>query len=180
MNTGSRYTTADEIAAMRQVIAAAKEKQARRQGRQGQNNADKPRKPVTKIMGWILFTILILSLLATLVSIYRAKGRGEIPQLLGFRLYRVESGSMAPTLPVGAIILSRQPADASQLEKEDIVTFETASGSIVTHRIIEVLSDDKGNVSYRTKGDNPISSPDVEILTPDRVIAIFLAKVPFT
>ncbi len=180
MNTERRFTTGEEIAAMRRVIAVAKEKQARQQGRQGQNKVDKPRKPLMKIMGWILFTILVFSLLAALVSIYRAKGRGEIPQLFGFRLYRIESGSMAPTLPVGAIILARQPADAGQLEEKDIVTFETRDGALVTHRIIEVLTDDKGNVSYRTKGDNPISSPDVEVLTPDRVIAVFLAKIPFT
>ncbi len=30
------------------------------------------------------------------------------------------------------------------------------------------------------KGDNPINSPDEELLTPDRVIGLFAAKIPFT
>ncbi|NMB42053.1 MAG: signal peptidase I [Firmicutes bacterium] len=155
---------------MHRVIANAKQKRIRKQ----------TKKPVIKIAGWIIFFIIILSLLATLASIHMAKKKGETPGLLGFQLYKIESGSMAPVLPVGAVILSRRPADASQLQEQDIVTFETTSGAIVTHRIIKVLTDDKGNVRYRTKGDNPISSPDLEMLTPNRVIAVFITKIPFT
>ncbi len=181
MNTETRYTTAEEVAAMRRVIAAAKQKQTRRQLQQGKDTGNaQGKKPVMEIVGKVLFFVIIFSLLTALTSIFMAKSRGEMPQLLGLQLYRIESGSMAPTLPVGAVILSCQPKDAGQLQEQDIVTFETTSGAIVTHRIIEVLTDDKGNVGYRTKGDNPISSPDVEILTPDRVIAVFLAKIPFT
>jgi signal peptidase len=71
-------------------------------------------------------------------------------------------------------------ADPAALKVDDIVTFRMENGVIVTHRIIEVLKDKKGKVTYRTKGDNPINSPDPELLTPDRVIARLVAKIPFT
>lgn len=177
----ARHTTEEQIEAMRREISRAKQ----RGGRKGiQKNSDKtPKKKGTLIAraaGWVLFSGTVIILLATLASVNITKSKGEIPVILGFQLFMVESGSMEPTLPVGTVILSRQPRDARELKAKDIVTFRSSSGSVVTHRIIEVLTDDKGSVSYRTKGDNPISSPDLELLVPDNVIAVFIAKIPLT
>ncbi|MFA6670553.1 MAG: signal peptidase I, partial [Bacillota bacterium] len=129
---------------------------------------------------WVAFSITVAVLLGTLASVNVTKSKGEIPAILGFQLFMVESGSMEPTLPVGTVILSRQPRDKHNLKAKDIVTFRSSAGSVVTHRIIEVLTDDKGSVSYRTKGDNPISSPDLELLSPENIIAVFIMKIPLT
>ncbi len=75
------------------------------------------------------------------------------------------------------MILSRRPADPGELAIDEIVTFKTASGDLVTHRISGVFTGEDGSVSYRTKGDNPLSSPDQELLTPDRIIAVFLVQI---
>ncbi|NLA26199.1 MAG: signal peptidase I [Firmicutes bacterium] len=177
---GRRYTTPEEIEAMRRVISRAKkERKPGLPGGRGISAAQK-RKRALAIACSILFGILVLLLLVTLASIFMAKSRGEIPGVLGFHLFVVESGSMEPTLPVGTVILSRKPGDADRLQVKDIVTFKSASGAVVTHRIIDVIRDDEGNMSYRTKGDSPANYPDQELLTPERVIAVFVLAIPFT
>ncbi len=177
----TKYTTPEQIEAMRQTILDAKQPAGRQaiRKRRYQNRRDKF-KLVLKVAGWLTFFAVILSLLAILASVNIAKSKGQIPAVFGFYLYKIESGSMEPTLPVGTIILSRKPKNPDALQKKDIVTFKTMSGTTVTHRIIDVLTDDQGNVNYRTKGDNPINSPDIELLVPNRVIAVFLIKIPFT
>ncbi len=177
----TKYTTQEQIEAMRLAIFRAKQTSGRldTRKRRREKRADAIEKGM-KITGWFLFSVALVLLSALLISINMAKSKGEIPAILGFYLYKVESGSMEPTLPVGTIILSRKPKDPSALPEKSIVTFKNLSGSVVTHRIVEVLVDDDDKVSYRTKGDNPISSPDLELLTPERVIALFIAKIPFT
>jgi signal peptidase len=76
--------------------------------------------------------------------------------------------------------LSRKPKDASALEEGRIVTFESPSGALVTHRIIRVVQDEEGQVLYITKGDNPINDPDNDLLSPEGILAVFLLKIPLT
>ncbi|MGI6615746.1 MAG: signal peptidase I [Dethiobacteria bacterium] len=166
----SRYTTEEEIEAMRQAISRALAGRGRTDGARGRWYAP-------KIACAVLFGAVILLLLAILLSVFLQKNRGEIPGVLGYHLFVVESGSMEPTLPVGSVILSRRPADPGELAIDEIVTFKTASGDLVTHRISGVFTGEDGSVSYRTKGDNPLSSPDQELLTPDRIIAVFLVQI---
>lgn len=177
-----KHTTQEQIDEMRRELQREKQKAygaGTRGGRRSKSSGK--RKLAAKAAGWVVFTSIVLVLGAAIVSINVTKNRGGIPSLPGgYQLFVVESGSMEPTFKVGVVILSRKPKDANSLKANDVVTFRTLSGSIVTHRIIEVTKDEKGNIGYRTKGDNPKNSVDRELLTPDRVIAVFLAKVPLT
>ena len=164
----NRRTTPKEIKQMQQELRCEKQK------RDGKAKTSKG-----KTTGRILFAFLVLLLLGALVSIQLQRNQGEIPSLLGFQLYRVESGSMEPTLPVGSVFLSRKADGTEALKEGDIVTFHTLSGSVVTHRIIEVVREND-QTSYRTKGDNPVNSLDSELLTSDRVLSVFVAKIPLT
>ena len=132
-----------------------------------------------RLLGQLAFLVLVLLLLAALVSIQMQRRRGEIPQIMGIQIYKVETGSMTPTLPVGSVFIARKVKSKETFSSGDIVTFRTLSGAIVTHRIIEVTTLDD-QLAYRTKGDNPISSPDQELLTPDRIVSKFVAKMPMT
>ncbi len=148
--------------------------------------ADQPVRAVSlkralKAFEWLVFLSVFAVLVVTLFGVYAAKSRGETPAIFGlYQLYSVESGSMEPTLTVGSVIVCKKAEHAESLETDQIVTFHTLSGAVVTHRIIEVVRDESGNASYRTKGDNPINSPDPDLLTPDRVIGVFVMKIPFT
>jgi len=128
----------------------------------------------------VLFAVAVIALSIILASVLLTRANGQTPQVLGYQLYRIESGSMSPTLGVGAIILSHSPLNASGLKKDDIITFISADGKTITHRIIEVISSADGSISYRTKGDNPINSPDNDPVLPQDIQAVFVVKIPLT
>jgi signal peptidase len=174
----SKYTTEEQIEAMRGEILLEKQKAA---GAAGAKKRLMSRRQVLKVFEWVLFLSLFVFLVVTLIGVYAAKERGETPTVFGiYQLYSVESGSMEPTLTVGSVIVCEKTHHPESLEAGQIVTFHTLSGVVVTHRVVEVVKDENGNVSYRTKGDNPVNTPDEELLTPDRVIGVFALKIPFT
>ena len=171
-----KYTTQKQIEAMRSEILREKQKASgggtQRVGRW---------KRALKVFEWSLFLGVSALLVMTLIGVYVAKSKGETPAIFGvYQLYSIESGSMEPTLTVGSVIVCIKTQHPESLKTDQIVTFHALSGAVVTHRIVEVVTDEYGNVSYRTKGDNPVNSPDSELLTPDRVIGVFAAKIPFT
>lgn len=166
-----KYTSPEEIESMRRAIALASK---------GRSRKTKSAAPILKTAGSALFGVVVLLLLGVLFSIHLVKSKGELPGLCGYHLFVIQSGSMEPTLPSGTVILSRRPRDAAQIEAGEIVSFKTSSGNLVTHRIVEVLTGTGGTVSYRTKGDNPLNSPDEELLLPERVIAVLVTAFPFT
>jgi len=168
-----KYTTRIQIEEMRQELK--NEKLKRSPARHGSIRAKLGgKKGFLKLLGGALFGIVLGMLILALVSIGLARSRGEVPHILGNYIFVVESGSMEPTLKVGAVIYARKPEDASKLKVNDIVTFKTTTGAIVTHRIIKVISDEDGGVRYLTKGDNPQNAMDKEELTPERVIGVFV------
>ena len=170
------YTTKEQIAAMQKEILQRKENAA-----QGRRLRAPNKKRIHNIISWVVFFALFAFLSVTLYGIYEAKSKGETPYLFGaYQLYSVESGSMEPTLTVGSVILTQKAADPERFTSGQIVVFHTLTGATVTHRIIEVIQNENGQIFYRTKGDNPMNSPDQELLTSDRILGIFLAKIPLT
>lgn len=174
----SKYTTEEHIEAMRSEILREKQKAAGEAGAKGRRLSWKK---ALKIFEWVVFLSLFIFLVVTLFGIYAAKERGETPTVFGiYQFYSVESGSMEPTLTVGSVIVCEKTQHPESLKEGQIVTFRTISGVVVTHRIVEVVKNEDGTISYRTRGDNPVNSPDQELLTPDRVIGVFTLKIPFT
>ncbi|AFL99163.1 signal peptidase I [Desulfitobacterium dehalogenans ATCC 51507] len=179
--SSTKHTTRQQIEDMRKEIQAKKLKKS-----DLHNNKNLKvdrlggRNDLLKALSRMLFGVIVVTLLFSLVSINMAKGRGEVPSIFGYYLFVIESGSMEPTLKVGTVILSHEPRNPERLEKNDIVTFQTLSGAIITHRIIEVLDEGAGSIGYLTKGDNPINVIDQEVLTPERVIGVFIARLPLS
>jgi len=140
----------------------------------------KDKSKIRTIIENILFAVAFITLSIILAGVLVTRADGRTPQVFGYQLYRIESGSMDPTLKVGALILSHSPPNASELKKDDIITFINSDGKTITHRIIEVVSSADGSVSYRTKGDNPINSPDNDLVLPQDIQAVFVVKIPLT
>lgn len=166
-----QYTTDKQIAEMLKELDKALEKNGK--------DAKGFRCWIKRIIG-IFLSLIIVLLLVILGFVLTAKATGQTPSILGYSFYIVESGSMQPTFNIGTVILSKEPTDRYNLSVGDVVTFKTESGATVTHRIMEKIVDTNGNVKYRTKGDNPINSPDPEFLDPERIIAVFVFKIPLT
>jgi signal peptidase len=71
-------------------------------------------------------------------------------------MFRVVTGSMEPTVPTGALLISKQ-TDVADVQLNDIICFRTQeaqiSGKIVTHRVVEKLTGSDGSILLRTRGD---------------------------
>ncbi|WP_024291813.1 signal peptidase I [Lacrimispora indolis] len=91
----------------------------------------------------------------------------------------VLTGSMEPGIRPGDAVLIRKvqsEKEMYQLKTGDVITF-TRGGITITHRILETLYDEAGNVSFRTKGDNN-KSPDNETVFPQDIKGIVIGNVP--
>ena len=123
-----------------------------------------------------LLSIAILLMITSNILLQRATG--QIPHIFDYYLFRVESSSMTPTLNVGDIILCKSPKDSTNLDVGTIVTYRTSDDTIVTHRIINKIEQNSSEcIAYETKGDHIHNSVDLELLEPDRIIAIFQRKL---
>ena len=72
----------------------------------------------------------------------------------GLKMYTVLSGSMEPAYHTGSVIYVKD-VDTSHLKEGDVITFMLDKNTIVTHRITEVVPDEKSpeTMRFRTKGD---------------------------
>jgi signal peptidase I len=81
------------------------------------------------------------------------------PRFYPFQSFYVRTGSMSPTIPVGALVVAtRAPAD--ELRVGDVIVFERPDrrGTMVVHRIYSVVQTPSGR-AFMTKGDAN-GSPD--------------------
>jgi signal peptidase I len=58
-----------------------------------------------------------------------------VPQLLGYEIYDVVSGSMEPALPVGSVVYV-EPVMPEEVAVGDIIAFSSGD-SVITHRVTE-------------------------------------------
>lgn len=100
-------------------------------------------------------------------------------RIFGFHLYTVLSGSMEPTYHVGSLIYVKE-VDTKDLKKGDVITFMLGPNTTATHRIIEVVPDEKNPevIRFRTKGDaNSIA--DKKLIHSENVIGTPMFTVPY-
>lgn len=107
--------------------------------------------------------LIIAVLLAAVVSI-QVLTRGYVT-LAGNSLFRVVTGSMEPTMPVGTLLLCRQ-TPIEQIQQGDIICYQATdaakTGKIITHRVVEVYTNADGEILLKTKGDaNVVADSDL-------------------
>ena len=99
-------------------------------------------------------------------------------RLIGVTPYTVLSGSMEKAIHVGSLIYTVKP-DPSELKVGDVITYTLENGTVVTHRIVELLPDeeDPSYVRFRTKGDNN-ETADGDPVLPENILGKMLFTVP--
>lgn len=92
----------------------------------------------------VFLTVLVLAVLVLLTP---------LPDMLGWHVYVVRSGSMEPALAVGGMIATRA-VPANDLHVGDVITFadQDQPGVEVTHRVV-ALNNQDGQLVATTKGD---------------------------
>jgi signal peptidase I len=94
---------------------------------------------------------------------------------LGGRALAIRSGSMAPSIGVGSMVIAVRE-DPATLVRGDVVAIALPSGTVLTHRIDEIVQQDDRRM-FRLKGDaNP--SPDPALVTQDQLLGKIVAIAP--
>ncbi|MGY1636219.1 signal peptidase I [Geodermatophilus sp. SYSU D00742] len=91
------------------------------------------------------------------------------PHLLGYRTLTMLTGSMAPAIDTGDIVLTT-PLDVTDVREGMIITYHIPVGdrSLVTHRVLTVDHAADGTVTVQTKGDaNDAPDPWTAVLQGD-------------
>ena len=112
---------------------------------------------ILHIVKKLLLGLLIVVFAIALISFVVVRIHGGTPEVFGYSVQRVVSGSMVPTLQVGDIILSKHVTEPSEIDVDDIVTFQGDSEfeyNKVTHRVIAPpMINIDGDYVLTTKGD---------------------------
>jgi signal peptidase len=128
-------------------------------------------KRVIKISSGLVTTLLSLILLFMIFAVVSSKLSGGEPNILGYQLKTVLSGSMEPTFKTGSIIAMKPLEKTSNLKKGDVIAFLKDSNTLVTHRVIDVR-ENNNQVMYVTKGDNN-EEADSEAVVAQNVVGVY-------
>ena len=97
--------------------------------------------------------LILVSLLALLMVVLTPQG--QVPQVMGFSLLRVLSGSMEPEIPEQSMLLIRA-TEPEALAVGDVISFfspdPSLNGALNTHRIAAIVQAE-GDLEFVTKGD---------------------------
>ena len=115
---------------------------------------------VLNIIGQVMLYFVVIFMI--LLNIFSINNKS----FFGFRVYRVISGSMQPTLQIGDIIIIRKE---KEYHINDIITYDTGL-TTVTHRIKSI--DNNGVV---TKGDANDVNDDV--FNVDKIVGKYFFRI---
>lgn len=108
---------------------------------------------IKKVSNAIINTLFILVIIIVVViGVQKIFFKDRIPEIFGYKLLQVVSGSMSGEMEVGETILIKTIKDENTLKVGDIVTFKENSSSLVTHRIVEI-TEENGKRKYILRGD---------------------------
>jgi signal peptidase len=94
---------------------------------------------------------------------------------MGHELLAIRTGSMEPHLPRGALaIVSTDPDRGAQAGDE--IAFRLPSGTLVTHRVVEVVAREEATF-YRTQGDAN-AAPDPVLVPAAAVVGTVTVGLP--
>lgn len=127
------------------------------------------------VVGVILCVILIPILIINVTLIIKSYANSdEVPKIGGYAPLIVLSPSMEPNIMEGDIIIVKQ-VNAKDVKVDDVIAFFDPDGngtSILTHRVIEVITDGNGKLSFRTQGDANNAADRLPV-SADKLVGIY-------
>lgn len=136
------------------------------------NNGDLKHKILT-IIGTILCIILLPILIINCILIVKSYTSEDVPSVAGYLPLIVLTDSMYPVIESGDLIICHT-AEPEEIEAGDVIAFFDPAGngsSIVSHRVLEVTEQD-GEIAWRTKGDNN-NTEDRLPVTGEDLVAVY-------
>ncbi len=128
---------------------------------------------VDKIAEAAVTLLLVAVILLCILCVMQVGSKGYV-QIFGYSFFRVATGSMEPTLPVGTLLIT-QETDIAEVQVKDIICFRSKDsqmlGRVITHRVVEVREGSDGMPRLLTKGDANLSA-DGYYVTADNYIGL--------
>ena len=98
--------------------------------------------------------VIIMAAVLVLCMVVMTKP-GKAPEIYGYSVLRVMTGSMEPTYPVDTLIVVKK-TDPAEIREGDVISFYSSDpaldGAVNTHRVVNVKQEDNQWI-YTTKGD---------------------------
>lgn len=107
-------------------------------------------KQIFDIFFSIVFAIIILIVTSLIIQKYILKE--EVPNIFGYKILQVMSGSMSGEFETGDTILIKEIKEESDLKIGDVITYRIAKNTLVTHRIVNITKIGE-SLNYTLKGD---------------------------
>lgn len=119
-----------------------------------------------KIIGNVLYFLLVLLILAVLVIVVLQKVSKNTITIGGIRMFNIETGSMVPKYVVGDVLISKEVDPTTLVPNQDDITYlgkvGTFNGKVVTHQLID-KKEENGKLIFTTKGiANDEADPEIE------------------
>ena len=129
----------------------------------------------------IFLTVILILLVVLIAFIMFVRISGKTPNIAGYMVFRVSTGSMEPDLMVGDVILSKSVDNPEDLKIGDVVTYQGIVGNykdkLITHEIVQEPYYDNGTCYVVTQGiANYESDPPVPT---ENIVGIMVTKIPF-
>lgn len=102
-----------------------------------------------------ILSVLVIAAAVVVLCLVVFTKQGETPNLGGYTVFRITTGSMKPAYDVDTLILVKK-TDPSEIQVGDVISFYSADpaldGAVNTHRVIAVEQDGE-EWNYTTQGD---------------------------
>ncbi len=112
----------------------------------------------------IIFGIAIVIIIS--LTIQKIILKESVPDIFGYKILQVMSGSMSGEFETGDTILIKEIKDESDLKIGDVITYQVTENTLVTHRIINITKFGE-TLEYTTKGDANNTEDNEKILFSD-------------
>ncbi len=134
---------------------------------------------ILTVVGTVLCVILIPILIINLTLIAKSyMNSDDVPSIGGYLPLIVLTDSMYPEIESGDLIICHT-VKAEDVKERDVISFFDPAGngtSIVTHRVIEIVTED-GEIKFRTRGDNN-NTEDRDLVSSDDLVGIYKSRIP--
>ncbi len=140
------------------------------------------KKALRIIKNVLIWTIVIFAVLMTIFTIISVNtfNRND-RQILGFKLYIVESDSMSATDFSAGDLIAVKETDPNTLKEGDIITYISQSresfGETITHKIRKKTTDARGNPGFITYGTTTGQDDDT-VVTYMYILGKYEGKIP--
>lgn len=132
-------------------------------------------KKTLKILLKILYQILVIFCIILTVIIVLQKISNSNRTILGYRLFRIITGSMEPEYNIGTVVVCKETPINEIKVGDDIVylgTYGEYNGKIIMHEVVKIDKDEKNNnINFHAQGTHDFSVEDPQI-KPNQIFGV--------